>query len=200
MSKSPKLAMADPNLALGALPKSENINVNFLSSALSVNIDIFPSSYPAENFCMIHLIWKVVLGTSNFEILCSIYYMIHQMEKSKCLRTNKIVGTPIPKLTIIKRLLVKNIFRNIKVHQKNCQKNLSKKGLPGTPGNPKEPTPSNSKVIHSTYRKTVPFLFAQFQFLEAPLVRQLDGELKNRLLYNNNQGKSNSNIRLRTLK
>ena len=49
LSKSPKLAMADPNLALGALPKSEKINVNFLSSALSVKMDIFPSSYPAEN-------------------------------------------------------------------------------------------------------------------------------------------------------
>ena len=75
--------MADPNLALGALPKSEKINVNFLSSALSVNIDIFPSSYPAEKFCMIHLIWKVVLGTSNFKILCSIYYIVHQIGYGK---------------------------------------------------------------------------------------------------------------------
>jgi hypothetical protein len=70
--------------------------------------------------------------------------------------------------------------------RKNCQKNSSKKFVKticqkkGTPRKSKEPQGTNTKTVTpKLQRKMVPFSFAQSRFLEAPLVRQADGELKN---------------------
>ena len=62
------------------------------------------------------------------------------------------------------------------MHQKKIVK---KKELPGIPRNPKEPTPSNAKFTKENGTKMVSFSFAQSRFVEAPLVRQADGDLKN---------------------
>jgi hypothetical protein len=72
----------------------------------------------------------------------------------------KIVKTFVKK---IRKRFIKKIIKKIvnKTSKKHCL------------------TRNQHQVTLKLQRKMVPFLFGQSQFLEAPLVRQADGELKN---------------------
>ena len=74
------------------------------------------------------------------------------------------------------KLVQKNLSKNIV--KKFCQKN-------GTPRNPKELTSSNDKFTKVNGLIFSPFSSGQSRFLEAPLVRQADGELKNPVIEKN---------------
>ena len=114
---------------------------------------------------------------------------------------NKIEGTPILKLAMVKRLKVEKIRQKTKILQRNSLKNSSKNSnslkkfvekIRWRNSSKKfvkkirqivifnKELQENSKGLQSNefYVQWLPFM-TQSRFLEAPLVRQADGELKN---------------------